>query len=306
MTAYGTPLPPVLIIGFNRPTSLERVLQATIEASPPRIYVALDGPRSDMPSDVDSCAATRSVAERYRREGYVTLLSQPENLGCGHGVTAAVDWFFEHEDAGAILEDDCLPSPQFFDFCGHLLERYRDDPRVWMVAGANLLGRYGEWYGDYFFSDGGVWGWATWRDRWAHADLSMSSWEDPGARDRARSFLGEREWQRVKPVLASVFAGEIDTWDYQWLFTCASNNGLAAIPSGNLITNIGFGHEATHTTEDAPIAQLPWQPVSIPPTSSAPFTPDRRYMELKARRHRRPLRMRISRRVQRVYRSVRR
>jgi hypothetical protein len=47
----------------------------------------------------------------------------------------------------------------------------------------------------------------------------------------------------------NVYNGKIDTWDYQWVYTVLSQNGLAIIPNQNLVVNIGFGEEATHTKD---------------------------------------------------------
>ena len=38
-----------------------------------------------------------------------------------------------------------------------------------------------------------------------------------------------------------------NTWDYQWIFSVLENNGLSVSPAVNLIENIGFSDDATHT-----------------------------------------------------------
>ena len=49
---------------------------------------------------------------------------------------------------------------------------------------------------------------------------------------------------------------KIDTWDYQWTFTLWSQNQFTILPNVNLISNIGFGVDATHTTSDSEFSKL--------------------------------------------------
>jgi hypothetical protein len=42
-------------------------------------------------------------------------------------------------------------------------------------------------------------------------------------------------------------------WDYQWIYSCWINDGLTVAPSKNLVRNIGFSDDATHTTGKHPI-----------------------------------------------------
>lgn len=272
---------PVLVVGFNRTAPLRLVLDAVSQVRPSRVYVALDGPRSGRPDDHVACGEVRTLVASYGDRVPLVTKASDVNQGCAHAMKAALDWFFAHEPQGIILEDDCVPHQQFFAFCECLLGRYRDDPLVWMITGNNLLTEYGCQYGDYFYSDGGVWGWASWRDRWTRATLTPEL--GATAVRNARRTLGWREWRRMKPRVEAATRGDIDTWDYQWLFTRVANRGLAVVPTGNLVTNVGFGPGATHTHQPAAIADLPLGSTNIPPMSSAPRTIDRTYIRRRAR-----------------------
>jgi len=214
----------------------------------------------------------------------IVVRRSERNYGCKDGVTAGLDWFFDQEPEGVILEDDCLPGDDFLLFCSHVLERYRDDQRVWQVSGTNLLGSWRAGRSDYFFGDGSIWGWASWRRAWQQRDMSMQTWDDPVARDSARRFLGPIGWRALADNYAAVAAGNIDTWDYQWSWTRASSGGLSVIPARNLITNIGFGPDATHTVRSRWPANL--DPAPLPPPFSGPDTVtfDRGYQTVLAAR----------------------
>jgi hypothetical protein len=260
----------VLLLAFNRPEPTLRVLEAISAAGVARLYVALDGPRADRPGEAERCAAVADLVARGGWADQVILRRRDQNLGCKLAVTDGLDWFFEQESEGVVLEDDCLPGGGFFTYCDHMLERYREDERVWLISGDNLLSQWRTRRSDYFFGDGGIWGWASWRRAWQRRDITMESWDDQEARDRARSFLGPVGWHHLAPRYAEVAAGKIDTWDFQWSWTRASNQGLSVIPSRNLVTNIGFGPDATHTTARGPLAGIPTgtlSPSLRPPTS---------------------------------------
>jgi hypothetical protein len=182
-------------------------------------------------------------------------LFRDENLGCKHGVSSGIDWFFKNEIEGVVLEDDVLPLATFFDFCDELLERYRDDKRVGMITGCNLVstGSIGE--SSYRFSRyNHIWGWASWRRAWQAYDVHMTAW--PSWRD-SRGLSGMPGSNRAfesywRDIFDTTYQKKIDTWDYQWTFACWRTGALTAMPSVNQMRNIGFGSGATHTTGDAP------------------------------------------------------
>jgi hypothetical protein len=152
-------------------------------------------------------------------------------------------------DEGIILEDDCLPDPTFFPFCEELLRRYRDEPRISMISGDNFQGRR-RWTPDsYYFSVfHHVWGWASWSKRWADYQLELGDWQAFKLQNRLRTWLGSDAasdyWTTVFDSCAN---GALDTWDFQWAFSCWRKERLAILPSSNLVRNIGFDDRATHT-----------------------------------------------------------
>ena len=246
---------PVLLLAWRRHHTLRQVIDAIRPVAPTRLFVACDGPTPERPGEAEKVTATRAVIEsEIDWPCQIKRLYSDTNQGCRLGVSRAITWFFEQVEEGIILEDDCVPHPDFFSYCSTLLERYRHDTRVWCIAGNNF--QDGQWRGDgsYYFSRyNHCWGWASWRRCWQHYDAELCQW--PALRDSG--LLGtifedpvERKywsgiWQRL------VDEGKPDTWDYQWTFTCLANGGLSALPNCNLVSNVGFGEDATHTTKKA-------------------------------------------------------
>lgn len=243
---------PVLFLVFNRPELTERVFQAIRDARPSRLYVAADGPRPWRHGEKDRCDQVRHVATSVDWPCRVETLFRDTNLGCKLAVSSAITWFFYREAEGIVLEDDCLPSQDFFRYCDELLERYRENEQVMCISGDNFISDQWRPESSYYFSRyAHIWGWATWARAWRQyrvevaqpgeapidAVLSTALSDSPRAR---------RYWTSVMQKVAD---GRVDTWDYQWSYTLFRNGGLSCMPQVNLISNIGFGPEATHTTD---------------------------------------------------------
>jgi GT2 family glycosyltransferase len=115
---------PILFIVFNRPKTTSQVFQAIRAAKPRRLYVAADGPRDDRPLEKEKVREVRDIATQIDWPCDLKILFRDENLGCKYAVSGAIDWFFKSEEQGMILEDDCLPSQSFFNYCHDCLTKY--------------------------------------------------------------------------------------------------------------------------------------------------------------------------------------
>src|SRR5690349_2048344 len=135
----------ILFLVFNRPETTARVFEAIRAAQPPRLYVAADGPRASRIGESERCDLTRRIASAVDWPCDITTLFRAANLGCKNAVSSAISWFFEHEEEGVILEDDCLPDPSFFRYCDELLAHYRDDTRIGLISGNNF--QFGKTHG---------------------------------------------------------------------------------------------------------------------------------------------------------------
>jgi len=231
------------------------VFERIRSARPPRLYIAADGPRINRTEEATRCATVRKISGLVDWPCEVRTLFQEKNLGCKLGVATGITWFFDNEPEGVILEDDILPVPTFFEYCDELLERYRDDSRVSMISGCNLITAHYTATESYFFSRyNHIWGWASWRRAWRDYDVEMSDW--PSWRDTAglsKLSGGSRFFVDYwREIFDSVYRGEIDTWDYQWVFTSWRKSTLTILPAVNQTENLGFGAEATHTTSAPP------------------------------------------------------
>jgi hypothetical protein len=260
---------PVVLIIFRRPDLTARVLEAVAAVKPRQLFVFADGPRSDRPEDAEACIAARAVIERVDWECDVHRYYSDVNLGCGRGPATGISWAFEHVEQAIVLEDDCVPHPSFFRFCGELLERYRDDQRVMHIAGSIYREQPLTTPHSYVFSQFNcAWGWATWRRAWSYFDATVALWPALRQTSWLRDVVGDpnavRYWANEFDV-ANQRAGDVSYWDHQWTFACWANSGLSVVPRVNLVSNVGCGPNGTHTLWEAdPIGNLPTCEMDFP------------------------------------------
>ncbi|MBR8827032.1 MAG: glycosyltransferase family 2 protein [Gomphosphaeria aponina SAG 52.96 = DSM 107014] len=259
---------PVAFIIFNRPDLTQIIFNAIRQEQPKQLFVIADGPR--FPEELDKCQKARDVIKQVDWDCEVFTNYADTNLGCRQRVSSGLDWVFEQVEEAIILEDDCLPHPDFFRFCQELLEKYRNDTRIMQIGGNNSLCATlspNHSFSYYFSGLPHIWGWATWKRSWNLYDTNMSLWTH--VRDyypAAFEIFGDRnEIEKRKELLNQVFNGSIDTWAYIWLLTFISQHGLSILPQVNLISNIGFRDDATHTTQKNSFrANLPIESIDFP------------------------------------------
>jgi len=243
---------PLLLIGFNRPDNFAALISRLREIEPSRIYVAIDGPRPGNSDDAIKVAQCRDLVSEIDWSAKVEVNFQEANLGCGLGVSTALNWFFAHEERGIILEDDILPQPTLFDFCSELLERYADDERVLAISGCNFVPPDQQSFPEcsYRFSRvPHIWGWATWRRSWDLYRFTMTDWSSRLPNSRlwkvsGRSPAGFVFWRSIFDLMARQ---QVDTWDMQLVFEGMVRDMWTATCNVNLVDNVGFGEAATHT-----------------------------------------------------------
>ncbi|WP_316816896.1 nucleotide-diphospho-sugar transferase [Pedobacter nyackensis] len=238
---------PVLFLIFNRPDNTAKVFEAIRSAKPKKLYVSADGPRTEEEKTV--CEQTRAILKNIDWECTVLTNLSEHNKGCRVAMSEGISWFFKQEEEGIILEDDCLPSASFFAFCSTLLAHYRYDTRITHIGGSNFqLGTKRSEASYYFSNLTPVWGWASWRRTWNNYDVDLKSFPSFKEQDLINNcqshFPFKEGWLNA---LEKTYNGEIDTWDYQYAYANLINHGLSVIPNVNLISNIGFGPNATHT-----------------------------------------------------------
>ncbi|KKQ12052.1 MAG: Nucleotide-diphospho-sugar transferase domain-containing protein [candidate division TM6 bacterium GW2011_GWF2_36_6] len=257
---------PILFIIFNRPNYTKKVFDTIKKAKPTQLFIAADGPHPDNPQDHELCKQTRAIINLIDWECEVKALFQDQKLGCGKGVSTAIDWFFDHVEQGIILEDDCVPNESFFPFCTELLEKYKNDESIMMISGTSYLFNKETSPYNYFFSRYfAIWGWATWKRAWKKFDFYIPDWR---IKKHPRSlFIIFKNIQITKfwtNYFDQIKNKKLNAWSIQWGYTCIFNHGLAITPFHNLISNIGAEGVHYHNDNKNPLLHLYTKNIQFP------------------------------------------
>lgn len=246
----------ILLITFNRPEHTKRVLEAILAAQPQNLYVFQDGAREGNEGDEKKCAEVRRVVEESTKDTDVVLYTNysERNLGCGAGPMTGIDWFFSQVEMGIVMEDDCLPHPDFFGYCEELLNRYKDDEKVRFIN-ATLYDDRWQCEASYDFSRYMVTGaWAGWKRTWEGFDLDLHNMDAKAFRKHVLKLTDNRAeanwWYSIVKEIQQDERKK-SYWDYQMQIHLFRNSALTIHPQRNLISNIGFDGEGTHTLNNS-------------------------------------------------------
>ncbi|MFV8339782.1 nucleotide-diphospho-sugar transferase [Flavobacterium sp. LB3P21] len=250
---------PVLYLVFNRPEETSKSFEVIRKLQPKKLFVAADGPRKDNLNDFLNCEKVKSIIlNNIDWDCEIKTLIRNENLGCGIAVQNALNWFFDEVEMGIIIEDDIIPHNFFFMYAELLLNKYKYHEDVFSINGCSLAYENSDYdYGitRYF----NMWGWATWR---RSNELVRITWplynkESDFNKDseilqmlKLPILLPQKEWfNNWSYLFDNTKKNKIDTWDYQWIYTCLRNQMICIRPNFNMITNIGFNENSTHTLQ---------------------------------------------------------
>jgi hypothetical protein len=255
---------PVAFFIFNRPVPTQKVFDAIRKQKPLNLLITADGPRHG--ADIPLVEATRKIVAEIDWPCDVRRNYSDTNLGVKRRMYTGIDWVFDQFEQAILLEDDCVPDPTFFPFCEQLLEKYRDDERVIMISGDNMLPGHHVTDDSYYFTVmTHIWGWATWRRAWRHYNADMPDWPEQVASGFPGDFIPSANAARFySKMMDDTHTGNLIAWGLAWMYTAWKRRALSISPAVNLISNIGFGPDATHTRKVDPFANLPVQAMQFP------------------------------------------
>jgi hypothetical protein len=247
---------PVLIIGFNRPELLQKVVDALSVHRLAKLYLFVDGPREGNDDDRVKIAMCKKIFDKIDFCDEIIKIYSEKNLGCGGGPFYAISKMFESEEMGIILEDDCVPAKSFPGFCEELLVHYANESKVSIISGNNFSEKFDQKMSSHYFSIfPHFWGWATWKRFWVNVELPVEIYISKIETVLLNRFPKEEERNFFfKEFTYNLNHPAYDGWDYQAALTIFENDGLCVVPKKNLVSNIGS--QGTHFNEDRPFFNL--------------------------------------------------
>jgi len=252
---------PIAVNFFARPDTLEQVLKCIRLVKPTRLYLIADGPRVNVPSDIEVCKKCQKIAEKIIDwDCKVVKIYNDTNKGLFETYFFSMKQVFEHEDFCIFMEDDVVATVSFFKYCKELLEYYKDDLRFSFVTGINNMpdGIHHGVDSDYFFSgEGALQAYGLWKRTFdsmnmqflnskyaVSASKKLAKKIKPGYEKRIAKYEENLLWQGHQPHV------EI----YKNLLRILENQ-ICIVPKKNLVTNIGLSSASSHSADD--IRKLP-------------------------------------------------
>ncbi len=292
---------PVAFIVFNRPELTRRVFAAIAAVRPSHLFLIADGPRSNRPGEAQVCEEVRKIISAVDWPCKVETNFSEANLGCRRRMISGLNWVFSLVEEAIILEDDCLPDPTFFPYCSELLEKYRHTHQIGMISGFNHVPDFFPYHSSYFFTKMvSIWGWATWRRCWQLYDENLINWPEIKREGLLKNLFQDQRsaeyWTRVFDAMHDGTGP--NAWGYQMVYSCWIQNWLTIVPRRNLIQNVGFGEDATHTSKVDPILPVDTGALAFP-LSHPPAITDwpERTMKMQKRFYTPSLLLRIRRKI---------
>ena len=237
---------PIVLFIYKREKKTKLIFDQIKKIKPEKLLVIADGPKNS--SEMIVCDKTRNVFDQIDWNCQIFKNYSDINLGLKKRFFSGIDWVFQLMDEAIFLEDDTLPSQSFFYFCQELLEKHKKDEEVGMICGSNL-GANIEIKNSYsFLPVCFIWGWATWKRSWDLLDRGMSQLNSFNS-ENVLETLGYKKKYNKKMInfLLNTKLGKINTWDAYFVFTMLLYKKMNIVPHQNLVSNIGFDSDATHT-----------------------------------------------------------
>ncbi len=243
---------PILVLCFARVDTLRQTLESIWRQPHGAIYISCDGPVAAYERE---CAEVRDYITQLLKMGVIqNLRLSEENEGTLIGVSKGIDWFFDQERIGIILEDDLVLEPRLLEAV-EISSTYLTDDNVVSVGLHNRVPAKFISNNDQIVRRSKFvisCGWVTTREQW---------------NDRVKSFHDVSFWRLFATMIEAIGPSAATyhlwfymlerrqekndvrkcNWDNLWQVNCFMKSKTNAVFNRNLITNIGDGEGATHT-----------------------------------------------------------
>jgi GR25 family glycosyltransferase involved in LPS biosynthesis len=234
----------IAVFAYNRNLHLSKTLAGlSANKEVKEIYVFQDGLKTE--SHRAGWEATKKVISDINWCKVNYILAE-ENKGLARSIVSGINYVLEENDAIVVLEDDCVPAPNFMCFMQQCFEKYQNNSRVYSISGyAWPIDIEKDEYDVYFTGKFCSWGWGTWKDRWDKYAI------DNEVMDRIKKSesisLELAAWgNNLEQMFYDRINGKNDSWAVYWALEILELNGVCIVPYTSLIQNTGFDGSGVH------------------------------------------------------------
>jgi len=240
---------PVLLVGYNRFNLFQKNFYHLHKFGLKNIYIFIDGPKSNIRDKIEHTKILDFLNEHSLSQSPCTKIEE-NNLGCRDGVTAAINFFFEHNNFGIIVEDDVFIETNYLNFVLNMYHLHNEREDILAISSNSFKVKSNNSLDPYFYSKvPRIWGWATWKKTWNLYDKHLLDWKPTDWPDWFKNhfYLNELEKDYWAKKFNLIVENKIDTWDIQLTYMSFKFNLININPTSNLSKNRGIGLKATHT-----------------------------------------------------------
>lgn len=246
---------PIVLFLFKRIETVKRTFEVLKEVKPRRLYIFADGARDNVADDIDKVKCVKSYIDSavdWNCELHKEYSLQ--NLGCSPNILRGFNKVLEENEYGIFLEDDVLPTKEFFEYCQELLIRYKDEKKVQFIGGFNAIGDIDCIKDSYCFSKYGPMSGAIgiWKDRWFNQE-SIYTWRSNHKTNLARvknsTLIGEFRRKCIKEYNNMIKTNHAE-WDVALQYDLIVKEKYSIVPKKNLVSNFGAGGDGFHAQDD--------------------------------------------------------
>jgi hypothetical protein len=241
------------------------------------VYFVVDGPRNkDESTEVQ---IVRDYVKSLKFYDANKTIFREKNYGINKSISEGLDWFFSTNPLGIILEDDCVPSLDFFYYVENCLSYFKDDEACSMISGINLFpDLHNPVYDMGRIRFPQHWGWATWKEKWVESRNSTALVSKLFNFFKYTFFSkGIRLIDKTKLILLLISNSRNinPSWDENFLVFMISEGKFSVYPKVNLIDYLGNDVLANSVHLDLPVIkskrQTFFSPGLIYPSNEVPL-----------------------------------
>ena len=248
-------LAPIVLFCYNRPRHTEQTLAALSQnllADHSELFIFCDGPKPDATTEqLDRIAEVRVIAKSKLWCGKVNIIEREINKGLASSIIAGVTEVVNRFERIIVLEDDLITSKYFLEYMNSGLNKFEDAEKVMQISGHQFPISYTPVNSSALVPFATSWGWATWKRSWAHfSPQCLDARELLKNTDIKQGFDVDGVYPFTEMLNKQLsVSSNIDSWAVRWWWRIYIMKGLTLFPAVSLVSNIGFGVDATHTTK---------------------------------------------------------
>jgi hypothetical protein len=245
---------PVLIIAFNRPDNLLKLINSLRKTKYRTIRISIDGPRNTIAQDRDLIKQNIEIVKSINWTDDIEIYQNETNLKPRFAVPRAVNRVLEDFNKLIVLEDDVEVTPEAIQFFTWHLKQLEKSNSIGHISAYNnipnqIINCAKETQRLSIFPES--YAWATWRDKWLNYEDEIENVDIMKTFSRNQEYFeniglfGKLSWCLEKRNAQNNY---ISTWAYRWMFALWKHNLYCVTSNYNLIKYNGHKNGSNTNT----------------------------------------------------------